>query len=41
MIVEDHWGMQRWLHQYIEENNMDWERRRKREKEEVDEEYEK
>ena len=41
MIVEDHWGMLRWLHQYIEENKMDWERRRKREKEEVDEEYEK
>ena len=41
MIVEDHWGMLRWLHQYIEENKIDWEKRRMREKEEVDEEYEK
>ena len=41
MIVEDHWGMLRWLHLYKEENKIDWEKRRMREKEEVDEEYEK
>ena len=34
MIVEDHWGMLRWLHQYTEENKMEWERRRSGEKEE-------
>ena len=34
MIVEDTWGMLRWLTQYIEENEYDWSRRKEMEKEE-------
>ena len=40
MIVEDSWGMMRWLTQYIEENRFEWERRRERERETPSEEYE-
>ena len=28
MIVDDYWGMFRWLTQYIEENKFEWEKRR-------------
>ena len=28
MIVEDTWGMMNWLNTFIEENKVDWERRR-------------
>ena len=31
MIVEDTWGMLRWLMQYIDENKYDWEKRRETE----------
>ena len=33
MIVEDTWGMMIWLHQFIEENCFEWERKRKLEME--------
>ena len=41
MIVEDSWGMMRWLTQFIEENKFEWERRREREREPTNEELEK
>ena len=34
MIIEDTWAMIRWLHQFIDENKFEWERRRKVEIEE-------
>ena len=39
MIVEDSWGMLNWLHKYIEENKHVWERRRERERIEMNLEY--
>ena len=39
MIVEDTWGMLRWLTQYIEQNEYDWARRKEMEEKEVNEEY--
>ena len=32
ILVEDSWGMMRWLTQFIEENKYEWERRRERER---------
>ena len=40
MIVEDHWGMLRWLNQFIEENQVEWQRRKEKERQEVKKEYE-
>ena len=39
MIVEDTWGMFRWLTQYIDENQHDWIRRKELEEKEMEEEY--
>ena len=41
MIVEDHWAMMCWLHKYTEDNKVEWEKRKDREKIEKNKEYEK
>ena len=40
MIMEDHWGILRWLHQYMKGNKNVWEKKSKRKKEGIDEDYE-